>query len=499
MLFAVTAFPVHAEGTIRIGYQKYGTLVLLKTKGLLEEKLKPLGVSVEWTEFPAGPQLLEALNVGAIDYGTTGEAPPIFAQAAGAPLVYVGYEPPAPGGEAILVPQDSPLQTVADLKGKNVALNKGSNVHYLLVKALEKEGVAYSEIQTSFLPPADARAAFEKGAVDAWVIWDPFLAAAEAATGARQLADGTGIVQNHQFYLASRSFVEARPDVVDVVFEAIGEIDEWVKASPGEVAAEFSPALGIPAPILEVAVEPAILRHQADRRRGRGGAAEDRRHVLRARPHPERDQDRRRRAEAAVVSAAETANVLWFLPTHGDGRYLGTAHGGRAVDIDYLGQVARAADALGYFGVLLPTGKSCEDSWVVASALAPQTERLRFLVAVRPGLQSPSVAARMTATLDRISHGRLLINVVTGGDPVENKGDGIFLSHDERYEVTREFLEVYCRLPRRRDGSVFRQAHPHRGRAACSSSRSRNPIRRSISAARRAPASMLRPRSSTNT
>ena len=146
------------------------------------------------------------------------------------------------------------------------------------------------------------------------------------------------------------------------------------------------------------------------------------------------------------MSAAETANVLWFLPTHGDGRYLGTAHGGRAVDLDYLGQVARAADALGYFGVLLPTGKSCEDSWVVASALAPQTERLRFLVAVRPGLQSPSVAARMTATLDRISHGRLLINVVTGGDPVENKGDGIFLSHDERYEVTREFLEVYCRL-----------------------------------------------------
>jgi alkanesulfonate monooxygenase len=140
------------------------------------------------------------------------------------------------------------------------------------------------------------------------------------------------------------------------------------------------------------------------------------------------------------------ANVLWFLPTHGDGRYLGTSIGGRPVNLAYLRQVAQAADELGYFGVLLPTGRSCEDSWVVASALAPLTQRLRFLVAVRPGLQSPTVAARMTSTLDRISDGRLLINVVTGGDPVENKGDGIFLSHDERYEVTREFLKIYSAL-----------------------------------------------------
>ncbi|MER9443252.1 FMNH2-dependent alkanesulfonate monooxygenase [Mesorhizobium sp. M0340] len=135
--------------------------------------------------------------------------------------------------------------------------------------------------------------------------------------------------------------------------------------------------------------------------------------------------------------------VLWFLPTHGDSRYLGTSEGGRAVDLPYLTQVAKAADAIGYYGALLPTGRSCEDSWVVASALAPLTQRLRFLVAVRPGLQSPTLAARMTSTLDRISGGRLLINVVTGGDPVENKGDGIFLSHDERYEVTREFLDIY--------------------------------------------------------
>jgi len=139
-------------------------------------------------------------------------------------------------------------------------------------------------------------------------------------------------------------------------------------------------------------------------------------------------------------------NVLWFLPTHGDGRYLGTTTGGREVNLSYLKQVAQAADSLGFYGVLLPTGRSCEDSWVIASALVPQTRNLRFLVAVRPGLSSPTLAARMTATLDRISEGRLLINIVTGGDPVENAGDGIFLNHDERYEVTREFLDVYRRL-----------------------------------------------------
>ncbi|MDK1493926.1 sulfonate ABC transporter substrate-binding protein [Sinorhizobium sp. 7-81] len=240
---------------VRIGFQKYGTLILLKAKGLLEERLKPQGYTVEWTEFPAGPQLLEALNVGSVDFGTTGEAPPIFAQAAGAPLVYVGYEPAAPEAEAIIVPKDSPLKGVADLKGKKVALNKGSNVHYLLVKALEKAGLSYSDIDVSFLPPADARAAFEKGAVDAWVIWEPFLAAAEAATGARQLANGTGVVDNHEFYLASRNFIDTHPQVVETIVASLGEVDTWINANRSDVAEQFSPALGLPKDVLEVAVE----------------------------------------------------------------------------------------------------------------------------------------------------------------------------------------------------------------------------------------------------
>ncbi|MDQ0503353.1 FMNH2-dependent alkanesulfonate monooxygenase [Xanthobacter agilis] len=148
------------------------------------------------------------------------------------------------------------------------------------------------------------------------------------------------------------------------------------------------------------------------------------------------------------LAPASAANVLWFLPTHGDGRYLGTSQGAREVDFAYLKQIAQAADHLGYYGVLIPTGRSCEDSWIVASALAGFTERLRFLVAVRPGLLEPAVAARMTATLDRISGGRALINVVTGGDPVENRGDGFFADHAERYEITAEFLDIYTRLLR---------------------------------------------------
>src|SRR6266568_6923753 len=240
---------------VRIGFQNYGKLVLLESKGTLEGKLKAAGYQVVWTEFPSGPPLLEALNVGAIDFGNTGEAPPIFAQAAGAPIQYVAYEPPAPKGEAILVPKDSKLNSVTDLRGKKVALNKGSNVHYLLVKALEKAGVKYSEIEPVFLAPADARAAFERGAVDAWVIWDPFQAAAEAATGARTLADGTGIVANYQFYFSSKKFIGADPKIVDLVLAQLSEVDDWAKSDTHAVAEQLAPAIGLPVAVVAVALK----------------------------------------------------------------------------------------------------------------------------------------------------------------------------------------------------------------------------------------------------
>ncbi len=147
-----------------------------------------------------------------------------------------------------------------------------------------------------------------------------------------------------------------------------------------------------------------------------------------------------------MSDSSVSPTVLWFLPTSGDQRYLGSTEGAREADLGYLTQVAQAADQLGYYGVLIPTGRTCEDSWVVASALATVTQKLRFLVAARPGLLSPTVVARMAATLDRISNGRLLINVVTGGDPAENASDGWFLQHAERYEVTEEFINVFRAL-----------------------------------------------------
>jgi len=244
----------NSDNVIRIGYQKYGTLVLLKARGSLEKRLTPLHVEVKWTEFPAGPQLLEGLNVGAVDFGIAGEAPPIFAQAAGADLVYVGNEPPASAGEAILVPKDSPIKTVAELKGKKVALNKGSNVHFLLVKLLEKTGVQYKDIDAVFLTPADARAAFERGSVDAWAIWEPFLAAAQRQTGARILADGNGVVSNHQFFLASRSYASKRADVVAIVLEELAAVDQWAKTNPNEAAAVLSPQIGLDQATLELAL-----------------------------------------------------------------------------------------------------------------------------------------------------------------------------------------------------------------------------------------------------
>jgi sulfonate transport system substrate-binding protein len=243
------------DKTVRIGYQKYGKLVLLKSRGTLEPRLKALGYDVKWTEFQFGPPLLEAINVGAIDFGNTGETPPVFAQAAGAPIRYVAYEPPAQRGEAILVQKDSPLKSVADLKGKKVAVAKGSNAHYLLVKALEKAGVKYEDITPAFLAPADARAAFESGAVDAWSIWDPYQSAADITLGAKTLTDATGLVPNTQFYLSSQTFIQTEPKVLDIVLDELRGVDAWAQTDIHAVAEQLSVAVGLPVPVLEVALK----------------------------------------------------------------------------------------------------------------------------------------------------------------------------------------------------------------------------------------------------
>ena len=229
---------------LRIGHQT-GWLSILKGRGTLEKRLAPLGVKVTWTEFTAGPVQLEALNVGSIDFGDVGEAPPIFAQAAGAPLVYAGATVPRPALEAVIVPQGSSIRSVADLKGKRVAYNKGSNVQYFLVKLLEKHGLKYGDVQSVFLAPADARAAFERGAVDAWIIWDPFLAAAQKTLDARLLVDATGVVNNRAYYFTSRDFATKNTDVLRIAIEEVNGIDTWASKNKEAAATELSAVLGL--------------------------------------------------------------------------------------------------------------------------------------------------------------------------------------------------------------------------------------------------------------
>jgi sulfonate transport system substrate-binding protein len=243
--------------TLRIGFQKYGNFVVLKARGTLEKRLASQGVSVKWLEFPAGPQLLEGLNAGAVDVGTVGETPPIFAQAGGVDFVYIGQEPPAPRGEAIVVQQDSPIHSVAELRGKKVALNKGSNVHYLLVKALEHAGLTYTDIQPVYLTPADARAAFTQHNVDAWVIWDPYLAAAEHQANARSIANGDGLVSNVQYYVAARRYAQAQPQILHTLLDEVSAVDLWARDNVAQVAAQLSPLVGLDAATLTIALERA--------------------------------------------------------------------------------------------------------------------------------------------------------------------------------------------------------------------------------------------------
>lgn len=214
---------------LRIGYQKASVnLVILKQEGALEKRFP--GTRVQWIEFPAGPQLLEALATGSLEFGLTGDSPPVFAQAAGKDLLYVGAEPPKPDSSAIVVRQDSPLRSLRDLRGKRVALQKGSSAHYLLVRAVERGGLQWSDIQPIYLAPADARAAFERGSVDAWAIWDPFYAAVQLALQPRVLATGRELSSNSSFYLASRPFATDHADALAVLFAELTRADSLVQS-----------------------------------------------------------------------------------------------------------------------------------------------------------------------------------------------------------------------------------------------------------------------------
>ncbi|MFJ3371676.1 aliphatic sulfonate ABC transporter substrate-binding protein [Pseudomonas sp. NPDC086251] len=240
------ALPVQANETLRIGYQKSSTLItVLKTQGTLDKALAQQHIDVSWHEFPSGLPLLEALNVGNVDISAdVADTVPIFAQAAQAKLTYFAQEAPSPSAQAIVVRQDSPLHQLSDLKGKKVAVTKAAGAHYLLIAALQKAGLEFSDIQPAYLSPADGRAAFENNKVDAWVTWEPFLTSAQRQLPTRTLADGAGLASYKRYYLTSTSYAKAHPEVLKVVYDQLHKTGEWVKHNPREAAQVLSPLWG---------------------------------------------------------------------------------------------------------------------------------------------------------------------------------------------------------------------------------------------------------------
>lgn len=242
--------------TLRIGYQKSSTLVtIVKARGTLEQRLGPQGVKVSWHEFTSGQPLLEALNIGSVDVSAdVADTVPLFAQAVGAELTYYARETPAPTAQAIIVREDSPIRTLADLKGRKIGFAKAAGAHYLVLAALERAGLKFADIQPAYLSPADGRAAFDRGAIDAWAIWDPFYAAAQRQDKVRVLADGSGGLASYaRYYLAASRYAEANPAVVGAVFEALREAGLWAKRQPAEAAALLAPIWGIDRAIVEAA------------------------------------------------------------------------------------------------------------------------------------------------------------------------------------------------------------------------------------------------------
>ncbi|MDZ8236722.1 MAG: sulfonate ABC transporter substrate-binding protein [Nostoc sp. ChiQUE01a] len=238
---------------VRMGYQSSGDIVRLR--GLIEKRLQPLGVSVEWAQFAAGPQLMEAMNVGRVDIGSVGETPPIFAQAAGTSLVYVASNQPSTGkGSGIVVQNNSPIRTLADLKGKKIVFQKGSASHYLLIKALEEGGLKYSDIQALSLPPSEARDAFIQGKIDAWVTWDPYLAVAEKKVNARVLRDASGISTQGGYYMSARKFATENPKLVRLILEEIDNTGQWADKNRAEAVKLIAPHLKIDQDILTTMV-----------------------------------------------------------------------------------------------------------------------------------------------------------------------------------------------------------------------------------------------------
>ncbi|MBB3391704.1 sulfonate transport system substrate-binding protein [Rhizobium sp. BK275] len=248
--------PAHAAATeFRIGWQKNGVLALAKRRGALEKRLADQGITVSWSEFTSGPPLLEALGAGALDFGATGDVPPLFAQAAGGALYYVGIYRGSPAGSAILVRKDSPIKTLEDLRGKKVAFKRGSSAHNVTVKVFRKAGLKPEDVQQVDLAPPDAAAAFKNGSIDAWSIWDPYLAIAEADPDTRILTTAEGIVDSYSFFLANKDFTDQNGTVIVNVLDELAKVGHSAQDNLDATVKELSEITGVPAEITRVVLQ----------------------------------------------------------------------------------------------------------------------------------------------------------------------------------------------------------------------------------------------------
>jgi sulfonate transport system substrate-binding protein len=245
--------PARAAATeFRIGWQKNGVLALAKRRGALEKRLADKGITVSWSEFTSGPPLLEALGAGALDFGATGDVPPLFAQAAGGQLYYVGTYRGSAAGSAIVVRQDSDIKTVEDLKGRKVAFKRGSSAHNVTVKILRKAGLKIDDVEPIDLSPPDAAAAFKNGSIDAWSIWDPYLAIVEADPQTRILSTAEGIVPSYSYFLANSGFTDANGQVVSDVIDELAKVGQSAQGKLDDTIKELSEITGVPVDITRV-------------------------------------------------------------------------------------------------------------------------------------------------------------------------------------------------------------------------------------------------------
>ncbi|WP_137137055.1 aliphatic sulfonate ABC transporter substrate-binding protein [Rhizobium sp. FKY42] len=244
--FTLTGVTRAATTTIRIGWQKGGVLALAKAEGALEKRLAAKGVTITWSEFSSGPPLLEALGAGALDFGPTGDVPPLFAQAARGNLVYAGTYKGSSEGSAILVKADSPIKTIADLKGKKLAFKRGSSAHNVSVKVLRKGGLSLTDVTLVDLAPPDAAAAFKNGSIDAWSIWDPYTAVAEADPQTRVLTTAQGIVDSWSYFLANGDFAKENGALILEIFDELAQVGKRAQANLDKTVPALSAITGVP-------------------------------------------------------------------------------------------------------------------------------------------------------------------------------------------------------------------------------------------------------------